>query len=130
LLRVACWPGNALAIEREILRMTTQHARHDVLLDWVLLRKRYPVSTGNALRQLWAAARFDAGAAAPDMPVLVLGGQGDRLVSVQCSVALAKQWGCALRLHASAGHDLPLDDGPWVAAQVREWLLKYSPPTP
>jgi hypothetical protein len=30
-------------------------------------------------------------------------------------------------LHPSAGHDLPLDDGPWVAAQVRDWLTGNLP---
>jgi hypothetical protein len=27
-----------------------------------------------------------------------------------------------LAIHPGAGHDLPLDDAPWVAQQVRDWL--------
>ena len=123
LLRLVLWRRHSMAIERDILHMTTRHAGHDVLQDWVQLRKRYPVSVANAIRQLWAAAHFDAGVRAPVMPLLVLGGEGDQLVAVRCSQALAVHWGCAIRLHPSAGHDLPLDDGPWVALQVRQWLL-------
>jgi len=41
---------------------------------------------------------------------------------VWCSPrALALQWGATLRVHGTAGHDLSLDDGPWVAEQVRRW---------
>jgi pimeloyl-ACP methyl ester carboxylesterase len=54
--------------------------------------------------------------------VLVLGSEQDRLVSVLCSKALAQQGAYELRLHPDAGHDLPLDDGPWVARQVQSWL--------
>jgi len=25
-------------------------------------------------------------------------------------------------IHPEAGHDLPLDDGAWVAGQIRAWL--------
>jgi predicted alpha/beta hydrolase family esterase len=47
----------------------------------------------------------------------------DHLVSVECSKALARAWQCALILHPSAGHDLPLDDGHWVIAKVLEWQI-------
>ena len=72
--------------------------------------------------QLVAAARFHALPAPPAAPTLILASRKDRLVSVECSKSLAGQWQCPLRLHASAGHDLPLDDGPWVATQVRDWM--------
>ena len=88
--------------EREILHLTSNHARHEVLQAWCEERVQRPVSGLNALRQLLAAAH-------------------DRLVSAQCSEALAQQWGAALQVHPSAGHDLTLDDGPWVAAAVRYW---------
>lgn len=122
LLRLGVLARGDLARERKILQLTSRHPGRDVLLEWVLLRKRYPVSVANALRQLWAAARFDAGVRAPDVPVLLLAGNGDQLVAAQCSRTLAQLWHCPLRLHPSAGHDLPLDDGPWVGVQVRQWL--------
>lgn len=55
-------------------------------------------------------------------PLLVLAGARDRLVDPRCSRRLAQAWGAEFRLHPGAGHDLPLDDGAWVAAQVAAWL--------
>ena len=108
-------------MEREILRLTSNHARHDVLQAWCDERVQHPVSGRNALHQLLAAARYRAPAQGPRVPTLVLAGEHDRLVAVQCSQVLAAQWHTALRLHPTAGHDLSLDAGPWVAATIRQW---------
>jgi len=53
--------------------------------------------------------------------LLLLAGVGDELVDPVCSRRLAEQWGVELRLHPSAGHDLPLDAADWVIAQVAAW---------
>ena len=109
--------------ERTILRITANLAHDDVLPLWLALRRDCPVSRVNALRQLIAAARFRAATVQPLTPTLLLAGVQDHLVSFECSVALAKTWQCNLSLHPSAGHDLPLDDGTWVADQVRQWQM-------
>jgi len=77
----------------------------------------------NILRQLRAAITCRAAPTPPSIPVLLLSGHHDRLVNAECSLALAQRWGCDIRLHPTAGHDIPLDDGEWVARQVREWLV-------
>jgi pimeloyl-ACP methyl ester carboxylesterase len=112
--------------EVSILHMTTHHPRGDVLSSWMALREQFPVSKWNALRQLWAAARFRAPVSKPTAELLVLASQHDQLVAVACSQEIAKRWGVPLHVHPSAGHDLTLDDGPWVAAQVRQWLLGHT----
>ncbi len=112
--------------ERAILNMTSRGGREAVLPSWLALRRTHPVARLNALRQLLAAARYAAPAEPPRTPTLLLASAQDRLASVQCTLALARQWGCAHRIHPEAGHDLPLDDGPWVAQQVREWFLTSS----
>jgi pimeloyl-ACP methyl ester carboxylesterase len=122
LLQLLALGASALEWERAVLRLTSQRADSAVLPAWLAIRSQRPVSRANAVRQLIAAARFRAASTAPPMPVLVLASQQDQLVNVQCSVALAKQWQCAVRVHSHAGHDLPLDDGPWVIAQVKQWL--------
>ncbi len=123
LLAIAVWGAGPERWERTILRITSNLATDAVLPLWLALRRTNPVSRANALRQLLAAARFRAPAVQPSVPTLVLASEQDHLVCVECSRALARHWQCALRVHASAGHDLPLDDGPWVAAQVRQWLM-------
>jgi pimeloyl-ACP methyl ester carboxylesterase len=108
--------------ERAVLRITSNLADASVLPHWLALRHAHPVSRANTLRQLLAAARFRAPAHPPQAPTLVLASEQDQLVNVECSKALARHWHCDIRLHPRAGHDLPLDDGAWVATQVRDWL--------
>ena len=112
--------------EQAVLRLTSRAApRGDALLDaWTGYRRECPVSAANALRQLAAAARYRAPRAKPAPPVLLLTSAADGLVDPRCSWQLARQWGCPVATHPWAGHDLPLDDGLWVAQQVRDWLVR------
>jgi pimeloyl-ACP methyl ester carboxylesterase len=123
LLRLILSGAAPPAWERAILQMTSNRGDESVLPHWVILRRANPVARRNALRQLLAAARFHAPDKPPATPTLLLASAQDRLVSVACSRAFARHWQCALRTHPDAGHDIPLDDGPWVARRVREWFL-------
>jgi pimeloyl-ACP methyl ester carboxylesterase len=124
LLRLALSRPPADAVERAIFRMTCNHpAQQEATVSrWAAVREQRPVRAGNALRQLLAAARYRARLPAPGVPILLLGSAQDHLVSSHCTLAIAEAWGCALRIHPSAGHDLPQDDPAWVARQVRDWL--------
>lgn len=122
LLRLALGPASQAQWERAIFAMTTHLSRETLVAHWVDLRRQHPVSRVNTLRQLLAAARFQAPVRAPEVPMLVLGSEQDALVSVRCSQALAQAWGCELRRHPSAGHDLPQDDPDWVLRQTTDWL--------
>jgi pimeloyl-ACP methyl ester carboxylesterase len=109
--------------ERLILRLTSRSSdRASLLAQWLDYQREFPVTRANALRQLWSAARFRAPSTRPSMPVLVLSSDGDQLVDPRCSLKLARAWQAPHAIHPSAGHDLPLDDGPWVAAQIAKWL--------
>jgi pimeloyl-ACP methyl ester carboxylesterase len=124
LLRIALAGTNASKRERLILDLTSNTAseRSALMPQWIAWRNEYPVTTGNALRQIAAAWRYCAPMAAPGVSVLILASAADRLVDVWCSEQVAERWHCSLAVHPSAGHDLPLDDAPWVVAQVQEWL--------
>jgi len=123
LLRVALLSRNDVERERTILQLTSAHPdRHAAALDeWIRLRRARPVSRLNALRQLWAAARYRAPLQSPATPTLVLASERDTLVDVRCSQELARRWQTEMALHPAAGHDLPLDDGAWVVEQVAQW---------
>ena len=112
--------------ERLILRLTSRHGdaaeRAGLLKRWLGYQREFPVTRANALRQLWSAARFRAPAERPAVPLLVLSSAGDQLVDPRCSRRLAQAWQAEHREHPDAGHDLPLDDGTWVAGQVGKWL--------
>ena len=127
LLRLALLPADARRWEEAVLRLTTRNAppaaaRERLLDDWVAWRRECPVSRANALHQLLAAARYRAPVRRPAVPLLVLTSARDGLVDTRCSERLAQAWQCDIARHPQAGHDLPLDDGAWVLAQIQRWL--------
>ena len=125
LLQLALQWRSADAAERIVLHITSNRANeHRAELEqWAAVRRQRPVSARNALRQLLAAARYQASVRAPVAPILLLGSLNDQLVSSQCSQAIAEAWGRPLHLHPFAGHDLPLDDPQWVIDQVLRWVV-------
>lgn len=130
LLPLAFAPPASARWEQAVLRLTTRHGDADddatraLLTRWTAWRLARPVSRANALRQLLAAARFNAPRQAPAVPLLLLASRQDRLVDSRCSARLAAAWGCPSAWHPSAGHDLPLEDADWTLAQVRRWLAE------
>lgn len=128
LLRLALTVRDPHRHARTILQLTSQRHADDrsIVDDWTRIHEAHPVSTRNAMRQLIAAAHFHAPLRKPAAEILVLAGAGDMLVNPACSAALAAAWDCVLRQHPTAGHDLPLDDGEWVATQVADWLAPAS----
>lgn len=124
LLKLLLTGASAGDRERTILQLTSRHAADfaSVLDDWAAFRAECPVSCRNACRQLLAAARYRAPFRQPAAPMLILASKADGLVDPRCSRGLAARWQTAFAEHPTAGHDLPLDDGPWVARQVSRWL--------
>lgn len=123
--------GGAERQERLILRLTSNDAavRAALLPRWLDYQRDHPVTRANALRQLWSAARYRAPAARPTVPLLILSGGGDRLVDPACSRRLADAWDAEHHQHPSAGHDLPLDDGDWVARTIAQTVAHWPPAT-
>jgi pimeloyl-ACP methyl ester carboxylesterase len=138
-LRPANWPAllhialrwGTREAEHRILRLTSaQPQRHVGLLGaWLSIRRQRPVSRANALRQLIAAARYRL--ARPDgaVRVLVAVGAADALVDPACSRRLAAALGADIAVHPQAGHDLPLDEGAWLAARIAQWVRDRSRPS-
>ena len=114
---------NAQGAERSIHQLTCNREanRADDLATWLEIRQSAPVTAGNALRQLIAAALFRCSPTPPRCPVLVLSSTLDRLVDARCSAALATAWLAPHYRHPWAGHDLPHDDAPWVAQRIASW---------
>ncbi len=125
LLSILLRKQTALEREAAILRLTTRHllAAEKLIGEWAGYRRSHPVSAGNAFRQLLAAARFCAASGKPETRLLILCSVADALVDPRCSRRIAREWLCESAEHPSAGHDIPVDDGEWVAKQVRDWLV-------
>jgi pimeloyl-ACP methyl ester carboxylesterase len=116
-------PGaDALERESRILQLTSNlPVDRAVLQSWADHARTAPVTPSNALRQAVAAGCYRAPRAAPPVPMLLLASRRDRLVDVACSRAIARAWNVPLVEHASAGHDLPLDDPDWTIERILEW---------
>lgn len=110
--------------EQDILELTSNKYRHDnqLLDDWKQWQQECPVSTHNAINQLWAAARFSI-TSKPQQSVLIVVSQADRLVDYCCGANLAKIWQTDHATHETAGHDLPLDEPIWLANTIKNWLM-------
>ena len=115
------------AVRREagILQLTSAApgTHPDLPATWAGYARERPVSRASVLRQLYAAATCRA-PVRPTVPLFVLASRGDRLVDCACSLALARRWNAALALHPSAGHDLTLDAGEWVASEIAAWIRR------
>jgi len=107
--------------EQTLWQLTSRMSPADTVESWLALRQQHPVAQANVLRQLLAAARFTAPAAAPSSAALLLASTQDGLVNATCSRSVAQHWQWPLMEHPSAGHDLPLDDGSWVIQQIKAW---------
>ena len=134
-LRTRAWPAllqflftrNARDHELRVFNLTSRLAKAAPTLieEWIAIRQSRPVCRQNALRQLIATARFHAPSSAP-VSTLVLASAADDVVDARCSQAIARRWNCAIAVHPTAGHDLPLDAGEWVAREIRAWLATVS----
>lgn len=122
LLKVPALKGRAK--EAHLLRLVTNHNQiFDKTLNlWEGIQKDRPVSLSNTLRQLMAAALFRVGDWKPQVPVILLASKLDRMVSVECSEAIAKAWSVPLITHVTGGHDLTADDPAWVSREIKKFI--------
>lgn len=115
--------------EQAILEITSNlHDKaylHQLAEKWVGYAKAQPVTLTNSLRQLLAAMRFHAPPSLPpSVPVIIVSGGGDRLVSPSCSKRMADAWQLPLKVHPQAGHDLPLDAPQWLINTLIEGVTE------
>ncbi len=111
--------------ELAILQLISNRRDQDVQISlaWERIQKQRPISLKNSVRQIIAAASYSPGDKKPGQPILLMNAKGDKLVAPLCSEALYKKWNMELRSHPWGGHDLTLDDGAWVAMQLKDWVL-------
>ena len=117
-------PGASSALRERIIMRLTSHRHASAAAapaEWIAARESHPVSRRNAWRQLLAALRFRSPHRAPQVPMLVLSGERDRLVDPRCSRALAELWHTDRAQHPDAGHDIAFDDAEWLVRQIGEW---------
>jgi homoserine acetyltransferase len=88
------------------------------LQDNIAYLKKHPIRSENFVRQLVLSTQANF-KNIPECKKLILCSKADRLVHYSCSEDIAKAWNCDIRYHEGAGHDLPLDDSPWIIEQIK-----------
>ncbi|MEY3288959.1 MAG: hypothetical protein RLZZ419_1201 [Pseudomonadota bacterium] len=112
--------------EKAILQLISNRRDQDEQISraWEKIQHQRPISLKNSVRQIIAAASYRPGDIKPKQPVLLINGNGDKLVAPLCSEKIQKKWNLKLLSHPWGGHDLTLDDAEWVALQLKDWILE------
>lgn len=109
--------------ERLIIKVNSNKSEMvDKLLDaWVLIQKKRKMSRMNILRQTLAGMRYELKGKKPEIPILIIGSKGDRMVSPSCIEKIHNHFGGDLIWHPTSGHGLPLDEPEWLSKTVSNW---------
>lgn len=125
-LLVAMFAGDGVSKEKRIADVICNLTDTTTIAEqWAAIRQSAPVSAANTLRQLVAAARFQM-PPRTSIPVLLLCGNQDRLVSPQCSADIARIQEYQIISHPEAGHDLTTDAPNWSAVTILNWLERLD----
>ncbi|TVR17080.1 MAG: alpha/beta fold hydrolase [Planctomycetota bacterium] len=119
-------PQVAYAVQRMTSNRGDDPEHRRIAAERICIARRRPPQASVLLRQLWAAARFSL-PPAPSCPVVVVTSAGDGMVHPACGRMWAKRWRCRHLQHPSAGHDLRIDDAPWLLRQVQNFLRNALP---
>jgi len=111
--------------ERKILQLVSNNkvAQDKVHRNWVEIQQDAPVSRTSFINQIKAAMKFEPKKSKPKLPLLLIGAKKDRLCDVKCTQRLFQLWGGKMKLHQSAGHDIPLDDPEWLITKIKDFIL-------
>lgn len=108
--------------QRLIYQITSNNALNNkVIEDWAYFQKTAPISFTNQIRQLIASAQFSL-AIKPMVSTLFIASKQDQLVNYITSLQLAHFWQKPLKIHSTAGHDLPLDDPQWTIKHINHFI--------
>ena len=103
---------------------SSKHA--NTIQRWVDVAKKRPIDLKNIFRQLKFAAGFRSPPAPLKVPLQLIAAEKDRLASVDCSRKIAAKYHAPLAVHATGGHDLVIDDAPWVSEQIQQFIKRRT----
>jgi pimeloyl-ACP methyl ester carboxylesterase len=113
------------AREKSIIKMVSNNSQNhpQIIKEWIGIQNLRPVKRASFVNQIKAALTFAPPQTWPgNLPLLILAGKKDRLCSYKSSQKLHQVWGGQYLEHPTAGHDLPIDDGPWLVEKMKRWM--------
>lgn len=110
--------------ENIIVNMVSNEPTHkeNTISKWVEIQKERPVKRISFINQIKAALSYNPPKKKPVPKLLWLASKGDRLCNYKSTLALQELWGGDIALHESAGHDIPLDDAPWMIEKIQNFI--------
>lgn len=123
----ALWLPEARALERTtpvVLSAKFLKEHPEIVGEWQELAVQFPTRRRALIGQLGAMLRHDTRGRLGEIsaPTLVVSGDADRLIDIECSRALVRAIpGARLAVIAGAGHDFPAERPDEVAALLREF---------
>ena len=114
--------------EALLLRINSNDSLHfsDNLEAWVKIQTEQPMTKANILRQTIAGMRYEFSGSLPNIPVLIIGSKGDRLVSETCIAKVHNEFGGELVWHETSGHGVPIDAPEWLVSTVKVWVDRQT----
>ncbi len=124
----ATMQGTLERAEKFIVELVSNDSKqHPATISrWVQVAKERPIDLKNVFKQLKFAARFQSPSSPLKVPLQLLASEQDRLASVECSRRIAAKYHVPLTIHATAGHDLVIDDAAWVSEQIQEFIKRRT----
>jgi pimeloyl-ACP methyl ester carboxylesterase len=116
--------SNTAMRERKILELVSNEPEkiESAHQNWIKIQEEAPVQKKSFVNQIKAALSFNPSDQKPKIPLLLIASRADRLCDYNCTLKLHQQWGGSLKLHQSAGHDIPLDAPDWLIDKILEFL--------
>lgn len=107
--------------ESRLLKLITNHRgdEQDLARAFGEVSRSAPVSFSVMRAQVVAAMRFQTPERV-ETPLEFFVSAHDRFVDPSCTYRLAERYRSPVRVHPSAGHELPLDDPDWVVEEIRK----------
>lgn len=116
------------ASEKAILDIVSndETMRASALQSWVEIKDSSPWGLKNLVEQLAFAIRAKDLPDPPCKNILFAASIHDRLVHMDCTVALMSHLRSKGVFHPTAGHDLTLDDPQWLSDEISSWLVRTA----
>ena len=116
------------AFQQSIIEWTSPISLHrpEVIEHHLNLARNHPVTARNAIRQLYAAARFKGQSTPPAIPTQIIVSERDKLVDSRCGEAIAKGWKVEIKRFDCDAHDLPLAKPHALCDHLLHWFANIE----
>ena len=115
--------------EKLIVKINSNHPENydSIARVWIKIQNERKMSKLNIFRQTIAGMRYSTKGRTPQIPLLIVGSKGDRLVCESCIQKTHDAFGGTLVWHPDSGHGLPIDNPKWLSEQIAGWYKNIYP---